>query len=105
MLTFCAYKRLAKQDLDKLKSINNDFHGAGESTTDLSMEIVRGRIPVGVAILWHKRYDPLITVIRLEVDWCIAIKVMHNNNVFGILNVLLMNVTKTRMNILTGSLL
>ena len=71
---------LAKQDLYKLNSVNNDFHGAGESTTDLSMGIVRGRIPGGVAILWHKKYDPLISVIRLEMDWCIAIKVVHNKN-------------------------
>ena len=78
---------LAKQDLDKLNSVHNDFHGAGESTTDLSAGIVRGRIPGGVAILWRKNYDPLISVISLEVDWCVAIKVVHNMNVFIILNV------------------
>lgn len=27
---------LAKQDLDKLNALHKDFHGAGESTTDLS---------------------------------------------------------------------
>ncbi len=78
---------LAKQDLDQLNSVNNDFHGAGESTTDLSTGILRGRIPGGVAILWHKKYDPLITVIRLEIDWGIAIKVVHNDKAFVILNV------------------
>ncbi len=41
----------------------------------------------GVAILWHKKYDSLISVLRLEVDWCIAIKVEHNNNVFVMFNV------------------
>ena len=77
---------LAKQDLDQLNTVNSDFHGAGESTTDLSTVILRGRIPGGVAILWHKKYDPLISVIRLEVDWGIAIKVVHNGKAF-ILNV------------------
>lgn len=79
---------LAKQDLDKLNSlVNKNFHGAGESTTDLSSGLVRGRIPGGVAILWHKKYDPMISVIRVEVDWGIAIKVVHNDKVFLILNV------------------
>ncbi len=48
---------------------------------------MHGRIPGGVAILWHKKYDSLISVLRLEVDWCIAIKVEHNNNVFVMFNV------------------
>lgn len=53
---------LTKQDLHKPNSIN-DFFGAGESTTDLSMGLMRGRIPVGMVILWHKKYDALINVI------------------------------------------
>lgn len=53
-----------------------------ESTTDLSTGIVRGRIPGEVAILGHKKYDPLVSVIRLEVDCCITIKVAHNLFVF-----------------------
>lgn len=73
---------LAKQDLDKLNTVNETFHVAGESTTDLSTGLVRGRISGGVAILWHKKYDPMISVIRLEVDWGIAIKVVHNDEVF-----------------------
>jgi len=36
---------------------NDHFYGAGESTTDFSMGIVRGRIAGGVAILWHKKLD------------------------------------------------
>lgn len=31
----------AKQDLDKLNSVNSNSHGAGESTTDLSLELVQ----------------------------------------------------------------
>ena len=38
---------LPKQDLEKLNSVHNNFYGAGESTTNLSMGIVRGIIPVG----------------------------------------------------------
>lgn len=67
--------------------MHNDFHGAGESTTDLNTRILRGRIPGGVAIFWQKKLDLLVTVIRLDVDWCIGIKVVHNKNVFIILNV------------------
>lgn len=62
---------LAKQDLDKLNALHKDFHGAGESTTDLSTNIARGRIPGGVAILWNRKYDPRVTVVRLNVDWAI----------------------------------
>ena len=64
---------LAKQDLKELNSISDSFHGAGESTTDLSLGIKRGRIPGVVAILWNKKLDSAINVIRLGVDWCIAI--------------------------------
>lgn len=78
---------LGTERLDKLNTVHNVFHGTGESTTDLSAGIVRGRIPGGVATLWRKDCDPLISVIRLEVDWCVAIKDVHNMNVFIIINV------------------
>lgn len=35
---------LAVQDLDELNTVNNDFHGAGESTTDLNTRILHGRM-------------------------------------------------------------
>lgn len=44
---------LSKQDLDKLNSVHEDFYGVGESTTDLSMGLIRGRIPGGVVIFWQ----------------------------------------------------
>ena len=78
---------LDKQDLDKLNSVHSDYHGAGQSITDSSTRMVRGRIPGGVAILWRKKYDPKISIFILEVDWCIAIKVVHDMNIFIILNV------------------
>ena len=78
---------LSKQELGGLSSFNDSFLGAGESTTDLSLRALRGRIPGGVAILWHKRLDPLITVIRLDVDWCIGVQFKINNREFVILNV------------------
>lgn len=62
---------LAKQDLEGLNSISASFLGAGESTTDLSLGIKRGRISGGVAILWNKKLDSAINVIRFGVDWCI----------------------------------
>lgn len=71
------------KDLDKLNSVNSNFQGAGESTTDLSLELVHGRIAGGVAIMWQRKYDSLTSIIgRLGVDWCIAITVAYNNNVF-----------------------
>lgn len=76
---------LSEQDVDKLNIVINDLYGVGESTTDLSMGILRGRIPGGVGVFWHKKYEPLISVIRLDVNSCIGIKVEHN--VFIILNV------------------
>ena len=78
---------LPKQDLGLLNSFIDNFHGAGESTTDLSMGIVRGRIAGGVAVLWHKKLDTVISVIRLEVDWCIAVQFKSNNREFIVLNV------------------
>ena len=78
---------LSKQDLGKLNSFNDNFHGAGESTTDLSLGLVKGRIAGGVAILWHKNLDPVINVIRLEVDWCIAVQIKIGNKESTILNV------------------
>lgn len=78
---------LAKQDLSGLNSINDGFLGAGESTTDLSFGIKRGRIPGGVTILWNKNLDSVISVVRLDVDWCIAIRLTQDNKEFLILNV------------------
>lgn len=78
---------LAKQNLDKLNSLNVDFHGAGESTTDLSTRIVRGRIAGGVAILWNSKYDPIVKVVRLDVNWAIGLEINFNDKKFIILNV------------------
>lgn len=42
---------LAKQDLELLNCTRSDFHGSRESTTDLSANLSRGRIPGGVATM------------------------------------------------------
>ncbi|XP_026016954.1 uncharacterized protein LOC113018106 [Astatotilapia calliptera] len=78
---------LSKQDLGKLNCLNASFLGVGESTTDLSTAIVRGRIPGWVAVLWDKKIDPVIKPIRLDVDWCIGIQYTQNNSSFIILNI------------------
>lgn len=78
---------LSKQDLDGLISNNSSFHGAGESTTDLSLGIKKGRIPGGVAILWNKKLDAAINVIRFGVDWCIAVHFAQQDKEFIILNI------------------
>lgn len=78
---------LAKQDLDKLNSLHMNFHGAGESTTDLSTRLIRGRIAGGVAILWNIKYDSMVKVVRLNVDWAIGLECNFNGNKFTVLNI------------------
>ena len=78
---------LAKQDLEGINSIHRDFHGAGESTTDLSAKVVWGRIPGGVATMWNKKYDQLVNIIRLGVDRAIGIELCCNDEKIIILNV------------------
>ena len=77
----------AQQDLGKLNSLNPSFHGAGESTTDLSRRLCRGRIKGGVAILWRRQLDSVVNVLRMNADWCIALHVKCNNREFIIVNV------------------
>lgn len=43
---------LAKQDLELLNCMRSDFRGAGESTSDLSANLLRETIPGGVATMW-----------------------------------------------------
>lgn len=78
---------LSKQDLGGLNSFNDNFHGAGESTVDFTRGIVRGWIAGGVAILWHKKLDSVINVIRTQVDWCIAVQLKLRNKELIILNI------------------
>ena len=78
---------LPKQDLERLNSLHKDFYGVGESTTDMSEKIVRGRIPGGVAILWNKKYDQLVNVVRLDVDWAIGIEFNCSDRKLIILNI------------------
>lgn len=77
---------LPKPYLGKWNSFKDNFHRAGDSTMDLSMDIVWGRI-AGVAILWHKKLDAAVTPIRLGVDWCIAVQIKVNGQELYILNV------------------
>lgn len=63
-------------------SLSDNFHGAGESTTDFGMEIVRGRIPGCVAILWKKKLDSLINMVRLvltDVLQCRLLTIVRNS--------------------------
>lgn len=61
---------LPKQYLERLNSIHKDFYGAGESATDL----VCGSIPGDVAVPLHKKFDQLVNVFRLDVEWAIGIE-------------------------------
>lgn len=62
-----------------------DFYGAGESTTILSINIIQGRTPGGDAVLWNKKYDQLVNVVGLDVDWAIGIEINCNDKKFIIL--------------------
>ena len=77
---------LAKQDLDRFNSVHKDFYGAGESTTDLSTKIIQDRIPGGVAILRNKKYDQLVNVVRLDVNWAVGIEFNCNDKKVIIIN-------------------
>ena len=78
---------LPVQGLEKLNSFDPKFLGVGESTTDLSTAVVRGRIPGGVAVLWDKKLDAVMKPIRLDVDWCIGLQYTYKNNSIVIPNV------------------
>ena len=51
------------------------------------MRMVCGRITGGVTILWNIKYDPMVKVVCLNVDWAIGLEFNHNENKFTILNV------------------
>lgn len=97
---------LLKQDLEGLNFLHKDLYGVGESTTDLSDGIVYGRIPGGVAILWHKKYDQLVKVVRLNFDWAIGNEFSDviRRSSFSICTHL-MNVTGMKMNVFVGFLM
>ena len=73
--------------MHNLSTLHKDFHGAGESTTDLSTKIVQGRIPGGVAVFWNKKYDPFVNVFRLNVYWAIGLEINCNKNNFTLINI------------------
>lgn len=56
----------------KRATLNDNFHGAGKSSTDLSLGMKRCRIPGGVVGQWNKGLDSVVNVLRISVDWCIA---------------------------------
>lgn len=62
---------------DKLETLYKSFHGAGESTT---AKTVRCRKPGGVATLWNTKYDPLVKVVRLNVDWAVGLESDYNKD-------------------------
>ena len=78
---------LSKQDLDKLNSINPDYHGIGESTTDTHDRMIQGRISGGVAILWNIKHESQISELRLEKDWAVGIVIQYEDRKVVIINV------------------
>lgn len=77
----------------------------GESTIDLSTEIVCGRIPGGVAVLcfMHKKFDQLFNVVRLDVDCAIVLSSVVVGKKIIILNIYTpYESSQNEENILTG---
>ena len=72
--------------MNGINVLHPQYHGIGESTTDLN-DMIRGRIPGGVAILWHTKCEHLISELRLDVDWAVGIEINYGNKKFVIINI------------------
>lgn len=48
-------------------------------------KLIKGRIAGGVAILWNRKYDPMVKVIRLNVDWAMGLDIHFNGKKISIL--------------------
>lgn len=62
-------------------------HELPESTTDLSTRLIRGRIAGSVAILWNIKYDSVVKVVCLNVDWAIRLECNCNGKKCTVLNI------------------
>ena len=72
----------SKQDLNCMNSLHDNYFGSGAAKVDESLGIVQGRYSGGVAIMWKKDYSKYITVLDLNVDWCMAIEYVMGNTRF-----------------------
>lgn len=76
---------LSKQNLEYLNSFHCDFHGTGGSAV-LFSGIIKGYQEAWPFFV-DKKYDAYVSVVKLDMDWCIAVKVILENKAFLILNV------------------
>lgn len=63
----------AKQNLAGINNLYEGFHGIGVAPTDYADGIVQGHPKGGVAILYRTSLEQHISLVDLNLDWCIAI--------------------------------
>ena len=89
---------LAKQELELINDIHEEYSGFGTAKCDYANGIITGRKSGGTAILWKTN----ICGIDLKYDWCRGIRIQSGDSATVVINVYLpyMNVQITRTLIL-----
>ena len=71
-----------KQDMPLLNSFHSDFHGIGETVLSTSDGPHTGRPKGGVAILWRKSIESIITELKFDLDWAVGVQLSSNSTCF-----------------------
>ena len=69
----------AKQNLAGINNLYEGFHGIGVAPTDYADGIVQGHPKGGVVILYRTSLEQHISLVDLNLDWCIAIEICFGN--------------------------
>ena len=77
----------SKQDLNGLNSLLDNYVGTGVAKIDESSNIVQGRYPGGVALMWRSSISQYVKPIQLDVDWCVAVEICIGAIKYIILNI------------------
>ena len=80
---------LAKQELGRLNSLSDSYHGIGAACVDYEAGLARGRNHGGVAILWHKGLGNHVEKIDIDANWAVGILLRFGSRVLLLLNVYL----------------
>ena len=71
---------LAKQELELLNDLHEDYSGFGTAKCDYANGIITGRKSGGTAILWKTSLDSNICGIDLKYDWCSGIRIQSGDS-------------------------
>ena len=80
---------LAKQELELLNDLHEDYSGFGTAKCDYANGIITGRKSGGTAILWKTSLDSNICGIDLKYDWCSGIRIQSGDSATVVINVYL----------------